>query len=252
MKEESPYYFCKRECTKAVPEQLHNCLKAGHYDIAFEITWKTLTPTAANPCKDNAVPENCPENQHSEYAGYNNRWLTIDNRLAISPFTVKSAIANGFANLMGGCYRVVDRTEAHETLKEGKYPYTGKYKRYRVALNKSKPGILKSIDMETGKVVIQPVIEFLYDKNNPPNTIRKFVKKLNREVTYTYFGKYRFGMNAQEEGKKHRYYSNKGKEIKGVIDPKNFCPLADLKRIVYMGCYKKEENCPRQWYDDLY
>ena len=186
---------------------------------------------------------------------------------------------------MGGCYRVVNRTEAHKQFEEGKYPYIGKYKRYRVDQGRSKPGILKSINMETGKVVIQPVIEFYYDEKYPPKFAKKQKylakiqykkykhiiipesmryaknnKKQDGEVLVTYFGEYRFGMNAEmdafknpeERGGKHfhRFYSPQGDEIKGVIDPKNFCSLDGLKRIVYMGCYKKEKNY-KQWYDDL-
>ena len=113
-----PYQFIKRKCTeKSEPEAFHDELKDECYDIAFDITWTTMTTTALNPCIDPSVSESYPaESPKGEYGGYNRRWLmTEDGRLSISPFTVKSAIANGFANLMGSCYRIADRIEASET-----------------------------------------------------------------------------------------------------------------------------------------
>lgn len=110
----SPYNFFNRQPNKVAITAFHNELSNKRYDIAFDITWETRAATALNPCTivfdpetKKAVPDNYPKtSKDSEYAGYNKRWLMLDRRLAISPFTVKSAIANGFANLLGGCYRV--------------------------------------------------------------------------------------------------------------------------------------------------
>lgn len=170
----SPYLFHKREGGKTPPTQYHDKIENNHYDIAFNITWKTVTPTALNSCEDPNVKSCCnpvnPESaDNNEYSGYNKRWLTMNNRLAFSPFTVKSAIANGFANIMGGCYRVNTKLEEHKKeIKEGHYPYGGKYKRYRVDRAMSKPGILKEIEPDEGgyRVLIQPVEEFYYDQND--------------------------------------------------------------------------------------
>ncbi|MBF0538436.1 MAG: hypothetical protein HQL03_09325 [Nitrospirae bacterium] len=159
-KKVSPYSFVKRpKYNKSKPAECHDRLSSGRYDVAFDITWTTLTPTAVNPCVNDGVDECCPmpeDSQTREFAGYNKRWLMLDNCLAISPFTVKSAIANGFANLLGGCYRVVKKKVAHkEKLGEGQYPYTGAYKRYRVAMGKAKSGIIKAItkgDKDTDSV----------------------------------------------------------------------------------------------------
>ncbi|MBF0556818.1 MAG: hypothetical protein HQK96_20075 [Nitrospirae bacterium] len=100
-KQVSPYYFAGRPMPTRKDHISHEKLQDERFDIAFTITWKTLTPTAANPCVDSDpnVEENAFEEYKKDYKGYNRRWLMIDNRLAISPFTVKSAIANGFANL---------------------------------------------------------------------------------------------------------------------------------------------------------
>ncbi|HON86549.1 MAG TPA: RNA-binding protein, partial [Syntrophorhabdaceae bacterium] len=106
LSEKFPYAFFNRPPRKKPIVAFHDRLLDKHYDIAFEITWETLTPTALNPCIDEEAPSCYPKINKDDYSGYNRRWLTIDNHLAISPFTVKSAIANGFANIMGGCYRV--------------------------------------------------------------------------------------------------------------------------------------------------
>ena len=116
-----PYFFATRESTFDRNEPpFHDKLETNRCDIAFKITWKAESTVAANPCTTTGpaiFPEN-PEDKDSFYAGYNKRWLTIDNKLAISPFTVKSSIAGGFANLMGGCYRVNTKTEIHNRSKE--------------------------------------------------------------------------------------------------------------------------------------
>jgi hypothetical protein len=116
-----PYRFVARgdQLSKSVPP-FHDQLDADRYDVAFEITWEAISTVAANPCLTNG-PACFPKNLNDKdtfYAGYNKRWLTINNRLAISPFTVKSAIASGFANLMGGCYRINPKTEIHDRSKK--------------------------------------------------------------------------------------------------------------------------------------
>lgn len=229
--EVSPYDFCKRVTERQEPVQYHNELNQG-YDIAFEIIWKTLTPIAANPCVDYSEQKSCPPYNEKEYSGYNRRWLMIDNCLAISPFTVKSAIANGFANLLGGCYRVMNENKVvgHGEITEGQYPYNGCYKRYRAAQDRSKAGIIKSIDSESGNIVIQPVNEYFYKPKNPPIGIDKFKKgqryyvkasykpgktrglknyiyddnirnasgkKQSNETEVIYFGLYSYGINSQ-------------------------------------------------------
>lgn len=149
-----PYRFALRDAGKRFgPEPkgelkqlpFHHRLDPSRYDVAFEVEWVTKTPVAANPCSDPKEEHKCfpvPEGDKNEYTGYDKRWLRVDGKLAISPFTVKSAIANGFANLLGGCIRVPTKIEKHADLGEGKYPYNGAYKRYRVGGGQSKPGIL--------------------------------------------------------------------------------------------------------------
>lgn len=126
----SAYNFVKRDPQKDIAKAFHDRLLENHYDIAFSVRWETRAATALNPCEatsdpktNKPVPASCPATKKSsEYAGYNKRWLMIDGRLVISPFTVKSAVANGFANLLGGCYRVApyalkpktDRFQNHE------------------------------------------------------------------------------------------------------------------------------------------
>lgn len=239
-----PYRFIKRqEPEKKAPDALHDQLKEDRFDIAFDITWTTVTATALNPCKDESVPACCPASSGSkenEYGGYNNRWLmTPDNRLVISPFTVKSAIANGFANLMGSCYRVIEKVESHpQNPTENNYYYNGKYKRYRVRMNRSKPGIVRGIETiedpvsnkKVRRIDIEPVEERLYKQNgtftpgrsyyarrgrgNNLNAVRKLDgQPENGEITVIYQGPYRFGMDLElglgDLGCKnhHRFYS---------------------------------------------
>ncbi len=153
-----PYRFTPRDAGKSFGpeakgevEQLpfHHKLYPDRYDVAFEVEWVTKTPVAANPCSDLAETNKCfpvPEGKKDEYTGYDKRWLRVDGKLAISPFTVKSAIANGFANLLGGCIRVPTKEQPHADQGKGKYPYTGGYKRYRVGMGgQSKPGIIRSV-----------------------------------------------------------------------------------------------------------
>ncbi|MCX7966014.1 MAG: RNA-binding protein, partial [Syntrophorhabdaceae bacterium] len=89
-KEIFPYGFFTRKPKKEPLSQFHDELLPAHYDIAFEITWETLTPTASNPVLDENESPCFPPNDNGEFTGYNRRWLTIDGHLAISPFTVKS------------------------------------------------------------------------------------------------------------------------------------------------------------------
>ncbi|MCF8090316.1 MAG: hypothetical protein K9L23_19915, partial [Desulfotignum sp.] len=116
-KGEFPYGFHERKTPRTDTTAWHHCLKEGHFDIGFEIFWNNCTPAALNPCTEPGVPANMPdlpENRKKNYfGGYGKRWLMSENRLVISPFTVKSAIAGGFANLMGGCYRVITKEEGH-------------------------------------------------------------------------------------------------------------------------------------------
>ena len=235
-----PYNFCKRKDKriddgklKQEPSQFHDRLNDGCDDIAFEITWTTLTPTAVNPCTDSDVPDNAFAEIPKGFKGYNKRWLMFDNKLAISPFTVKSAIANGFASIMGGCYRVVSGITKHDDVKEDNYPYTGKYKRYRVSMDgKSLPGILKSIkplsngDME---VEIQPVEEYYYNQFDPPSNIPSFIEGEKYIVAYT---------------GKHKKVITEGK----IIDQKNQSQQITAERgelqatVKYFGQYKYGMN----------
>lgn len=274
IKEASPYNFCKRPDVrpdksrlKQKPERLHDKLNDNCYDIAFEITWTTSTPTAANPCTEPGIRENGVEEIKDGYKGYNKRWLMFNDEnnnelqyLAISPFTVKSAIANGFASLMGSCYRVNAKTEGHSEFDQGQYPYNGGYKRYRVSMNnKSFPGILVADPMRSGDhyvVKINPVFEYYYDNELLPFTLKpgnpayafieernhKFFvkdKTLSNTITITkdsptqmiYWGQYCFGMENSLEGGQlgkghyHRFFSyqldDKGEPILKTAYPYN-------------------------------
>jgi len=240
-----PYTFVKRKRPeKKEPGQFHNQLLPGHFDLAFEITWTTLTPAAMNPCIEEGIDDSCPSNPNGEYSGFSKRWLTTpDQRLGISPFTVKSAIANGFANIMGSCYRVNTRIEKHPpNVALGHYYYKGGFKRYRVAMDKSKSGILvcdpekvNHKGKEYRTVTIKPVMECLYAKagnfkfgteyyaKQDHSNKRKKVVLLSSirpatgpaqkgEIIVFYHGPYRFGMDNAlmpgDLGKKyqHRFY----------------------------------------------
>ena len=265
-----PYAFVKRpKPIKKSPDALHDALQKDRFDIAFDITWTTLTATALNPCVEEGEPESCPpDSTPGEYAGYNKRWLmTEDGRLTISPFTVKSAIANGFANLLGGCYRVISKVEGHpdpSKIKEGNYYYTGKYKRYRVARDKSKPAIVKSIEDDViekngkqkkiKKVVLKPVKEYLFKKDPPSGvTLKKGTsyygrldagnrnrninvlytvreakgKQNNGEIKIIYHGPYRFGMNLElESGHLNKQYKHRFYEDESATSQSSNSPLA--------------------------
>ena len=243
LSEKFPYAFFNRPPRKKPIEAFHDRLLDKHYDIAFEITWETLTPTALNPCIDEEAPSCYPEINENDYSGYNRRWLTIDNHLAISPFTVKSAIANGFANIMGGCYRVNTRIQGHWKLRPGQYPYIGSYKRYRVERACSKPGIVKKINILKNKdreIIIQPVkLHYLASKENPSNS------------QLVYYGLYRCGMNLElHKSRKHLFYEEKGDLVEGTIKAINFESKEVLKRNVVIGVPHKDNESP-EWYQDL-
>lgn len=170
-----PYRFAARNPGKMAEPPFHDKLDRKRYDVAFEVEWVTKTPVVANPCTDpNEKNKSCPNTntEKDEYTGYDKRWFRVGGKLAISPFTVKSAIANGFANLLGGCIRVPAKEDPHADQGEGKYPYNGAYKRYRVDMGgKSKPGIIKNIrDVDGGKEFEIEMVkkEFFYDKESLP------------------------------------------------------------------------------------
>lgn len=280
-----PYDFYKRRNKridnsklKQIPVQYHDSLNNNCYDIAFEIEWTTLTPVAVNPCRDATVSENPEDCNEGDYAGYNRRWLMIDNRLAISPFTVKSAIANGFANLMGGCYRVNTKVEGHKDITQGKYPYGGKYKRYRVAMDGSKPGIIKKIETISNndrEIEIQPVKEYycnskpenlqlqagkeyhaiiVNNRGHKPPIIKIVSNHQDDSIMVKYHGEYHYGMNLSDpRGTKHKYrfYTEEGSIKKGVIKAENFMNREDMQKIVYLGGHDQNNNEIPLWYEDL-
>lgn len=272
-----PYSFATRENQFDGKEPpFHDKLDKDRFDVAFEITWQAISAVAANPCTAPG-PATCPENRDGFYAGYNKRWLTIDNRLAISPFTVKSAIASGFANLMGGCYRVNTIVEPHKKTEQGQYPYTGTYKRYRVNMGgQSKPGILCSMENDpNGKTVtIQPCNEFYYDqgcldgvdsgekvyanqakieyRGKKPPIIKEFSLTRNSEedIEVTYHGLCQNGMDLKgRRHHQHRFYKEVGDPVTGFIPIANFESVNKLKKLVYMGQYNHQAHKP--WHEDL-
>ncbi len=269
----TPYSFADRKKPKKTSPRTHEILATGqHYDIAFDLEWLAETPVAANPCT--AEGDNtCPANNDNKYQGYARRWLMVGNRLALSPFTVKSAIANGVAALLGSCYRVMaNKVEGHNAnLTEGTYPYTGMYKRYRVGRINSKPGIFKSYNEATGEVVIEPVTEFYYDSATVPPGI-EFVKDNNYFARYTsgqkniinaptdisltqlsgtsvaevtYYGPYKFGMDLTfgpgdfGKGHYHRFFRSNGNTIRGTLNKLNMQPKEEQMGQVHMGIFKK-------------
>ncbi len=290
-----PYNFQKRKEFRRKEHVCHSRLNENRFDIAFEIEWENLTPIAHNPVVEQSLPS-APFNTNGKplmpdkdptgekyYQGYNKRWLTIDNKLAISPFTVKSAIANAFANIMGGCYRVVSDIVGHPSkIEEGQYYYTGKYRRYRVAMDSSKPGIILEIRKnEDGSryVKIQPVKEFYYDqeklppfitnqddvayiksfiedekrkKYHKPPIIKELSQKGLKEKEVIYYGRYFDGMDAKgnHNKHKHRFYQKIGFPVQGIISQENFLNVEKLKDIVYMGDFKKQKD-GTVWYEDL-
>lgn len=179
---EFPYRFATRPGFEPQPPQAHNQPQAECWDVAFDIEWEALNPIAANPCIDPQVDASKPmPAKGTGYSGYNRRWLTVGDQLAISPFTVKSAIANAFANLMGACYRVNTSAEKHAThqpnadddeasQEKGQFRYNGKFKRHRADRAKSKAGIVRHIDEYRNGcriVAIEPVEEILCKSELP-------------------------------------------------------------------------------------
>lgn len=286
-----PYKFTRRpaEFAKKRPDQLHDRLNQDCYDIAFDVEWRALTPVAANPCSDPSAGPSYPPNNNGEYQGYDKRWLMVDGRLAISPFTVKSAVANGFASLLGSCYRVENEEVAHRAEAET-FQCTGVYKRYRVPMDNSKPGILQSIDHATGEISIIPVTEFFYDEPEPPKGV-KFIHDQTYDICYEtrnhkniitglgqnsngklakaiYYGPYRFGMNltfGPGDFNKHHYHRfyliENAQPLKGEVNLINLAPLAEQKKKVFMGVFKKLDQTERYdrrtgydgdpWHQDL-
>ncbi len=271
----SPYRFLPRpwdDNRRRPVESFHDELKTNNYDIAFEVTWRSETPIAANPCSsggEDRWPLNAGE---GKYQGFNKRWLMVDNHLAISPFTVKSAIANGFAALMGSCYRVTKRSEGHpQNPDPDNVNYNGAYKRYRVDMSNSNPGILTSISNATGDVHIEKVIEYYYDSPTPPTgvtftpgatyycladhkrsrwiiqpgSIRSATgSKRTEEHQVVYYGEYTFGMNLTlgpgqfNKNHHHRFYKSDG-VIAGKVSKINLKDLMEQKKKVYMGTFRK-------------
>jgi hypothetical protein len=264
----SPYTFTARPVPeKAAPERLHDRPAEGCFDIAFEVEWKALTPVAANPCSEGQAT--CPLNNEKEYQGYDKRWLIVDGRLAISPFTVKSAIANGVAALLGSCYRVEQKKVPHKA-EPATFQCDGAWRRYRVGMDHSKPGLLDKIDYDTGQVSVIPVTEFFYDQDSAPKAITlkrcatyyvtsKKVGKKNiidenslsdspfaGATEVFYYGEYRFGMDLSfgpgEFGKHHyhRFYRIDSEiPLTGKINPLNLKPRKAQEKEVYMGVFRQ-------------
>ncbi len=281
-----PYTFIQRKKPeKEMMSQWHDRLDNDHFDIAFEINWTTLTATALNPCRDER--EGSPfSNQtkdeyqrKNEYQGYDKRWLMVQgNRPAISPFTVKSAIANGFANIMGSCYRGNTSIIGHpENVKKGTYYQGGKFKRYRVDKSDSQPGILAAdvihgvSDPGKSTIKIERIQkECLYlgdstfikgstyyaqvkDRGKHFGTISKCPREASgrkkpEEVEVIYYGRYRFGMNLElkqgDLGKKyrHRFYQKQippfPTNITADIHSLHFQSSKKMKENVYMGNFQ--------------
>lgn len=280
-----PFKFTAREQKRINGELLkgrltnfHDRLDQTCYDIAFEVDWTALTPIAANPCSDPDpdADTTCPKNSDKQYQGYDNRWLMIDGKLALSTFTVKGAVANGFADIMGSCYRVNNRTIKHAEAKDPKkFNYIGEWKRYRV--KNSKPGLLRKINyspgMNEGEVEIEPVVEYYYDfEDDKPirslglkqgdfclatcddtNRHKKKVlsiraignKRQGNEVELIYHGEYKFGMDLTlrkgELGKRHyhRFYSLSGKTVEGKVNVLNLKSDHVQEENVYMGVFDR-------------
>lgn len=277
-----PYSFVKREKSKKPLEEFHDILLDNHYDIAFEITWRAITPIALNPCFDEAIPETPFSENQDDYKGYNRRWLTINNHLAISPFTVKSAIANGFANILGGCYRVNTKVERDREYGKGQYIYPGAYKRYRVAMDgSSKPGIIEDIQRNKDgsyNIKITPVKEYYLDneifeeikeaepnktyyyvkledptlrKSKPPIIERISSKSFKDAIEVKYHGPYTCGKDLRaHRDHKYRFYKEAGAVLNGIIPAENFLKKDELKKYVVIGGPDPKDN-PTEWYQDL-
>jgi len=274
-----PYTFASRK----TPEQrglppFHDKLLKDRCDIAFEVEWTALSPIAANPCS-NSGQTSAPENNSGYYAGYDKRWLTVDGKLALSPFTVKSAIANGFANLLGGCYRVNSEVVSHAPVDQGQYPYNGAYKRYRVGMEgQSKPGIVtdrKKINGKGYEFTIQCAKEFYLDEPlpagiNPGDQVFVTIKDDRRhrpailstpslkptgekgEFSVYYLEPFQYGMNLSAPPHRrhaYRFFQLQKRTVSGIISLQNFKNLNLQKAVVYMGQYNN--NPAVQWHEDL-
>jgi len=289
MKEIAPYDFGERkDFQKENPQAYHDRLDEKRYDISFEVTWTTETATALNPCTDESQPKNI-FGEDGEYSGYNNRWLMVNTgddktkvKLAISPFTVKSAIANGFAAVMGGCLRVMDdhKISGHSDVKQGIYPYNGAWKRYRVARDgSSKPGIvLERRDEPDGSryFKVEQVKEFYYDapllasrKWNRGDKVfitrledRRFkppiIKGLSdrrldpTDTEVEYHGPCEADMYTGMKHHQHRFIKRLPTVTEGVLRKEQFSTDAkDLKKIVYSGVHKNDMDHPKPWFQDL-
>ena len=101
-----------RRGTRTIEQKLPSFTRSALAGALRRRLHRRLEDPHAHCCKSlHQVPKQAEGENRSEEdmpGGYRNRWLRIGNRLAVSPFTVKSSIANGFANLVGGCYRVID------------------------------------------------------------------------------------------------------------------------------------------------
>jgi RNA recognition motif-containing protein len=278
-----PYRFASRPLPERRKPPLHDRLAENRFDVAFEVAWTALSPVAANPVNNPDAPDTNPVNDRGEYAGYSLRWLTMDERPVVSPFTVKSAVANGFANLLGGCYRVTDASEGHKSIEQGNYPYNGGWKRYRVSMDgKSLPGILMGIEKvpEGRKVEIQPCQEYFCDdgpklpfplqkyeevyalvsrdRGHRPSIVTRLTKNKaelaqtgQKVLTLQYFGPYAHGMNLGQHGKHHhRLFEAKGDTVSGTIPEIDFTSdVRELEKRVYMGQFNHETD--KRWFDDL-
>lgn len=278
MKELAPYDFVTRsDFPNKKPEAFHDKLNKNRYDIAFDVAWTTETATALNPCTDPSQPKNI-FGKDGEYAGYNNRWLMVDNRLAISPFTVKSAVANGYANIMGGCLRVMDnqKISKHSEVKKGVYPYNGVWKRYRVARDgSSKPGVvLDRIDQPDGRryYKIQPVKEYyldrplpgvrkwqrgdiafvtaLQDRGNKPSLITSFTDKrvTQEDIEVEYQGLCDYDIYSKRRHHEYRFVKRLPGSVEGTLRKEQFTTCDDLEKIIYAGSYRNEG---KPWFQDL-
>ena len=273
-----PYGFIPRKIATCadVAGRGHDVLTEKRLDVAFEVCWTNVSPAALNPC--NADVPDIPEfsGAKDELKGASLRWFMPGNRLAISPFTVKSAVAGVYASLRGGCYRVNTKKESpKDGVKQGHYPYTGMWKRYRVDRNCSKPGLLVSkTQMESGdwQVVVQPIEEYyatketvakanvhlvpgdsyFYDLNQQENKDRTYKPKVIDNIrpangksgqTALYHGAYTFGMNgflkSPDLDKRHayRFYQPKGSPITGVMPAEYFETVEKVKKKISLGRY---------------
>ncbi len=315
-----PFVFIPRKKPEKQPlTQFHNVLLQENVDLAFEVVWENVSVAALNPCEDTHVTK--PEILGTEegYGGYSKRWLTIpaedeagrpcrDNsfHLAISPFTVKSAVANGVALLLGSCYRVNTLDAPHPgKVNDGTFYQTGRIKRHRADMANSLPGIVETLEdvikkngREFRKIKIKKVKELfcqlsqcddgtafvqgqtykaqLQDVIRNNNPVRKKIVSIypsnHRAQGFkdvVCHKEYSYGMDTQlsvhtntdhfSKGYTYRFYLQQSSwdYIEDDLPNEYFLPLDDLKRLTYMGSFKKldtsldgrDNGVP--WYDDL-